>query len=53
MIVSRISPDALAAIPAEVLRALGVVPGDAIGFEIEASEVRLRRIDADAAADDA
>lgn len=45
MIVSRLNADALAAIPAEVLDALGLKPGDPIGFEIEDGEVRLTRPD--------
>lgn len=45
MIVSRITADALAALPPEVVRALGLMPGDEVAFEIGMDGVFMTRAD--------
>lgn len=43
MIVTRIEADARALLPAEVLDALKIEPGDAVGFDISDGVVRIFR----------
>lgn len=45
MIVSRITADTLAAFPAEVVRALGLKPGDEVAFEVGLDGVFMTRAD--------
>lgn len=46
MLVSRITADTLAAFPAEVVAALGLMPGDEIAFEVGIDGVFMTRADA-------
>lgn len=43
MIMAQVTTELAAALPAEVVRALQLLPGDEIGFEIEGDSVRLTR----------
>lgn len=45
MLVTRITADALAAFPAEVVRALGLKPGDELAFEVGIQGVLMTRAD--------
>ena len=44
MIISRITAKSQTTVPQAVRRALGVGPGDAIGYEIEGDRVTMRRM---------
>jgi antitoxin PrlF len=47
MIHSRVTSKAQTTVPAAVRRALGIEPGDEIGWELEGDRVVLRRVEPD------